>query len=98
MGYHTGTEHPEAIGLVAGSYKVNVTDINGCTVFRPIEINEPDPLIIDYSVTLQPVPTRKTEGSTLRWKEDRTILFPLVDGMVSRQNECKAGFLYSYIY
>jgi gliding motility-associated-like protein len=37
-------------GLTAGTYRVEVTDINGCTEFAEITLTEPDPIVIEVVV------------------------------------------------
>ncbi|NMC39457.1 MAG: T9SS type B sorting domain-containing protein [Bacteroidales bacterium] len=55
----------EATGLVAGNYTVTVTDINGCTTSGTVEINEPDPITVDYSVNIATCPDSEDGGITI---------------------------------
>lgn len=47
---------PTASGLPAGTYSVTVTDINGCTTSGSATINEPEPIELDYSITIASCP------------------------------------------
>ncbi len=56
---------PEATGLIAGSYTVVVTDINGCNTSGSADISEPEPIIIDYSVNIASCPDSEDGGITI---------------------------------
>lgn len=89
---------PEAIGLVAGSYKVNVTDINGCTVSGQIEINEPDPLIIDYSVNIATCPDSEDGGINITVEGGTgPYYFLWSDGMVTQNRTNVKPGIYTVI-
>jgi gliding motility-associated-like protein len=55
----------EATSLIAGSYTVAVTDINGCTTSGSAEINEPEPITISYSVNIASCPDSEDGGITI---------------------------------
>ncbi len=40
-----------AVNLPAGMYEVTVTDLNGCTAVAMTEVSEPEPIVLDISVT-----------------------------------------------
>jgi len=42
---------PNISGLVAGTYSVLVTDVNSISGYQSVTVNQPDPLIVSYSVT-----------------------------------------------
>lgn len=49
--WSNGTSNEDVIGLLAGSYAVNVTDANGCTENISIIISQPNPLSYSAVVT-----------------------------------------------
>ncbi|OUR91876.1 chromophore lyase [Flavobacteriales bacterium 34_180_T64] len=40
----------QTTGLPAGTYTVTLTDANSCTTSELVTINQPDPIIVDYSI------------------------------------------------
>ena len=60
--WNTGATGPAAFGLTAGTYTVTVEDNAGCSAAVAIEINHPDPLVLQ-TITQQPSCAGDADGS-----------------------------------